>query len=131
MVSDLLDDDTLLDLRPRAKATDPAAVVAEERRRRETAQARTGTPGPAQALGSLAGATAAPTPGTGTATDPSLCALCGTGRARDRCTMCGRPACAADLWVMLRLCRGCADERAVERGQRGAKPEASNWLERR
>ena len=44
--------------------------------------------------------------------------------------MCGRAACAADLWVMLRLCRACASDRAVERGQRPAQPEPANWLAR-
>lgn len=125
MVTDLLDDEALLDLRRRAKATDPAAVLEEERRRRAAAAWPTAAAHP----GAAAPAAAAPAAmaGTGTA-DAAACALCGTRRARDRCTMCGRPACAADLWVMLRLCRACADERAVERGQRGSRPEAANWL---
>lgn len=130
-MSGLLDDEDLLDLRGRAKATDPAAVLAEERRRRAATPApRRAEPpvgsGPspteAQAAASAVGA-------PGAASGVSACAICGTRKARGTCTMCGRPACAADLWVMLRLCRACADERAVERGQRGARPEASNWLE--
>ena len=116
-LTDLLDDEGLLDLRRRAKATDPAAVLAEERRRREAFSPRPGD-GPAPAA---------------LHTDPTtasgLCGVCGSRAARDRCTSCGRPACAADLWIMLRLCRACASDGDVARGQRGARPEGRNWLE--
>lgn len=125
---DLLDDDTLIDLRRRARPTDPAAVLAEEGRRSSlparnpalrdwegTSQPPT-TPGPNQTDASAA-------PGNG------LCQLCGTRPQRGQCAMCHRHACAADLWVMLRLCRDCASDDAVARGQRGAQPEAGNWLE--
>ena len=120
MVSDLLDDEALIDLRRRAKATDPAAVLSEERQRRASA-----TPG-APTLAAMPASAPAPEPAA-----EGVCAICRTRRAKDKCTLCGKPTCAADLWIMLRLCRACADERAVERGQRGAKPEAGNWLERR
>ena len=119
MVTDLLDDEALLDLRRRAKATDPAAVLAEERQRR-------------QALASKGSndlrLPAAPGPVSG---PTSTCALCGTRAAKGTCTSCGRPACAADLWVMLRLCRACASDADVARGQRGARPEGTNWLDQR
>jgi hypothetical protein len=114
---DLLDDESLIDLRRRAKATDPAAVLAEERRLRAGAPAGPAKPAPAAAAGAVP-----------TASADGLCALCLTRPARGTCAMCGRAACAADLWVMLRLCRSCANERDVERGQRPAKPEPGNWL---
>ena len=115
-MSDLLDDDSLLDLRRRAKPTAPAAVLSEERQRRDAVgrrfdQAIVAAAVPARAEG------------------PATCAVCGTRPARDACTACGRPACAADLWIMLRLCRSCADDRDVARGQRGARPEDRNWLQ--
>ena len=114
-MTDLLDDEGLLDLRTRAKATDPAAVLAEERRRRD-------------ALATRSNDLSAPL-----RADPAgpagLCGVCLTRAARDRCTSCGQPACAADLWIMLRLCRRCASDGDVERGQRGARPEGRNWLE--
>ena len=118
---DLLDDESLIDLRRRAKATDPAAVLEEERRRREAVPSRGTTPGsvPGAPLSGAAPAAASP---------DGLCALCLTRPARGTCAMCGRAACSADLWVMLRLCRSCANERDVERGQRPAKPEPGNWL---
>lgn len=132
MVSmDLLDDDTLLDLRRRAKATDPAAVLEEERRQRQQAAGtspRSSAPlvWP-QGQASLANTTGIPLdPGPA----PGTCALCQQRPAKDACTSCGRPACAADLWVMLRLCRACASDADVARGQRGARPEGSNWLQR-
>ena len=104
---DLLDDESLIDLRRRAssKAASPQA----------------GLP-----------AIPSPSPLSGTAAAPAvpdgMCGLCVTRPARGTCAMCGRGACAADLWVMLRLCRSCASERDMERSQRPAQPEASNWL---
>lgn len=135
---DLLDDDTLIDLRRRARPTDPAAVLQEEGR-------RANLPATNPALRDWQGASPATTPATPpTATpdrtappasskagdsDNGLCQLCGTRPQRGQCAMCQRHACAADLWVMLRLCRDCASDDAVARGQRGAQPEARNWLE--
>lgn len=119
---DLLDDESLIDLRRRAKATDPGAVLEEERRRREAAPAK----------GSGASSAGSKSHGSGSPAEAALpdglCALCLTRPSRGTCAMCGRAACAADLWVMLRLCRSCANERDVERGQRPAKPEPGNWL---
>lgn len=132
-MADLLDDDALLDLRQRAKRTDPAAVLDEERRR---------TPLPASnpALRAWQGNAPPAAPGAPRAATPDgddanaanandlLCQLCRTRPQRGQCAMCGRRACAADLWVMLRLCRDCASDDAVARGQRGAQPEERNWL---
>lgn len=112
---DLLDDETLIDLRRRAKATDPAAVLAEERQRRHAAN-----PQPMAVP-------EAPTPEPVAA---GICALCKTRPSRGHCVQCGRAACAADLWVMLRLCRTCASDDDVERGQRGRREGARNWAER-
>jgi len=113
---DLLDDEALIDLRRRAKATDPGAVLAEERQRRQTTKPQNF---------SLPDAAAPETVPAG------LCALCKTRPLRDHCVQCGRAACAADLWVMLRLCRTCASDDDVERGQRGSRPGQRNWLEGR
>jgi hypothetical protein len=123
---DLLDDESLIDLRRRAKATDPAAVLEEERRRRAaTPSAKGPVDGtPATPLGAPAATPSA----AASASAQGLCALCLTRPSRGTCAMCGRGACAADLWVMLRLCRSCASERDMERSQRPARPEASNWL---
>ncbi len=139
MRMDLLDDDALIDLRRRAHATDPAAVLREESRR--TAMPSTNpalrdfqSPHPPHSPAG-AGPDAGPTPTltpTTTSTAASargLCQLCGTRPPRGTCALCGRSVCAADLWVMLRLCRDCASDDAVARGQRGAKPEDRNWLE--
>lgn len=112
---DLLDDESLLDLRRRARPTDAAAVLEEERRLRQTRRAA--------ASGFL--------PPAAPPADPTVCALCKVGKPRDACLQCGRPACAADLWIMLRLCRDCATDQDVERGQRDARPSAKNWLEGR
>lgn len=116
---DLLDDESLIDLRRRAKSTDPAAVLDEERQRRSS-PASSGTQ--PHTTGPLSGAASAP------ASPDGLCALCHTRPSRGTCALCGRAACAADLWIMLRLCRSCANERDVERGQRPAEPEPANWL---
>ncbi|MEK6975223.1 MAG: hypothetical protein AABY18_02660 [Candidatus Thermoplasmatota archaeon] len=113
---DLLDDESLIDLRRRAKSTDPAAVLEEERRRRAA-----GKPANAQTQ-------AVEPPPSSNAASNGMCSLCATRPARGTCAMCGRAACAADLWIMLRLCRTCASDRDVERGQRGAQPESGNWL---
>lgn len=112
-MTDLLDDESLLDLRRRAKATDPGAVLAEERRRRDAFSARSND----LAVPATPAVPAGP------------CAVCKARPAKDQCTNCGQAVCAADLWVMLRLCRACADDGDVARGQRGARPEAKNWLE--
>lgn len=131
---DLLDDDALIDLRRRARPTDPAAVLQEEGR-------RTAMPSTNPAFREFQDQSRIPStpavdpsstspPGAGTTPlAQGLCQLCTTRPARGSCAMCGRSACAADLWVMLRLCRDCASDDAVARGQRGAKPEDRNWLE--
>lgn len=132
---DLLDDDALIDLRRRARPTDPAAVLQEEGRRTALPASnpalrdyRAASPTPAETLAASGPAATGGAPVPGGPAD-GLCQLCATRPARGSCAMCGRHACAADLWVMLRLCRDCASDDAVARGQRGAKPEATNWLE--
>ncbi len=105
---DLLDDDDLLNLRRRARSTDPEAVVAEERSGRLVLPSQNrdldewaSTPAGSQSE--------APARGPGTA---GACHVCGTRPGRSTCANCGRKACHADMWVMLRLCRACAkDER--------------------
>ena len=126
-MTDLLDDESLLDLRRRAKPTDPAAVLAEERARRK-AVARPPTRA-TESTESWENGTGSPDSVDSVARSGAMCGVCKTRPARDRCTSCGQPACAADLWVMLRLCRSCASDGDVARGQRGAKPEGRNWLE--
>lgn len=98
MVSGLLDDDDVLDLRPRGKRTDPAAFVADERRRtvpvppeNQALQQWTDRPGSTPA----------------TAPSPQSCATCGKP-AKARCAQCGLGMCANDGWTMLGLCRSCA-----------------------
>lgn len=122
MVVDLLDDDALLDLRRRGRSTDPAAVIAEERRR-----------GPAlpQANESLtswqATAKAAPTT-PARPSGPALCPICTTRPGRQTCNACRRVVCPADVWTMLGLCKSCASAEDVAHWHRPAAPERDNWL---
>ncbi len=100
---DLLDDDDLLNLRRRARSTDPEAVVAEER------SARTEMPSQNRDLSEWASRQ----PETGTqepVSKDAACHVCKTRAGRSKCANCGRMACQADTWVMLRLCRLCARE---------------------
>jgi hypothetical protein len=98
---DLLDDDRLLDLRPRARRTDAAAVIGEERSRAEP------VPEANEALRQWPGAPVEPTPAK--PTDPTaLCAVCGAKPARATCPACQQGVCVADLWSMLGLCKRCA-----------------------
>lgn len=99
---DLLDDDTLLDLRPRGRRTDPAAFI-ERERRRTTLPPENPALRDWQETAPLAPADPrAPREGT------EVCALCGTRQARSTCAHCGRAVCTTDLWTMLGLCRQCA-----------------------
>lgn len=95
----LLDDDRLLDLRPRAKRTDAAAVIGEERARQAP------TPAANQALREWA-PTLAPVP-EAPAVAGGLCAVCNARPTRALCRACGRGACAGDLWSMLGVCKSC------------------------
>lgn len=97
MVSGLLDDDDLLDLRPRGKRTDPAAFVADERRR------KVAVPPENQALREWESRP----PSTPTApAAPQACAACGKP-AKATCAQCGLGMCANDAWTMLGLCKRC------------------------
>jgi hypothetical protein len=99
---DLLDDDRLLDLRPRARRTDAAAVIGEERARAAP------TPEANAALREWAG----PAPAAQAPPEPQgPCAVCSAKPARLRCPACGLGVCSADVWTMLGLCRPCAAER--------------------
>lgn len=95
-MTDLLDDDGLIDLRPRGRRTDPAAFVADERRRRiaipEQNEALRGWDAPPTHLP--------------TAPTVNLCATCGKA-AKATCAQCGLGMCRADSWTMLGLCKRC------------------------
>lgn len=101
---DLLDDDRVLDLRPRAKRTDAAAVIDEERRRAPA------LPEANAALRSWQGPTPQEPPRQ--AID-GACAICATRPARVACPACGLGVCSTDLWSMLGLCKRCAAERSA------------------
>lgn len=115
---DLLDDDTLLDLRRRARPTDPQAVIAEERKRASAPAANDdllhwNTPQSAPAE---------------TSTNPALCPICKQRPGRQVCNACKRNVCPADVWTMLGLCKSCASAEDVARWHRPATPERANWL---
>lgn len=103
MVTDLLDDDGLLDLRPRRSG------------------ARTNPD-----LEAWAKQHAAPAAPPTAPTEEGACHVC-QRPARRRCGACGRPACTADLWVMFGLCAACAKAERVLKADRGAP--SGNWLE--
>lgn len=109
---DLLDDDDLIDLRSRARRTDPQAIVAEERSRWQEMPDANADLHAWSAPSEKAGGT---------------CHACErTGRMR--CKACERTACAGHSWIMLGVCRDCATEDRVKRWNK--RPEASdNWLE--
>jgi hypothetical protein len=98
---DLLDDDSVIDLRPRGRKTDPAAFIEQQRGRgvpvppenaplREWARPEPGPASPSQHLGA--------------------CVRCGRP-ARRQCAQCQQAVCAADSWSMLGLCRACVAAR--------------------
>lgn len=101
---DLLDDDRLLDLRPRARRTDAAAVIDEERARAvptpEANAALRDWAGPAHSQAAPAGA-------------QGQCTVCEARPARTLCPVCGLGVCSSDVRTMLGLCRRCATERAA------------------
>lgn len=101
---DLLDDDRVLDLRPRARRTDAAAVIDEERRRAPP------LPAANAALRGWEGPVPEPTARESPA---GPCAICATRAARTACPACGLGVCATDLWSMLGLCKRCAAERSA------------------
>lgn len=112
---DLLGDDGLLDLRKRARRTDPKEVVDEIRGRRSSLPDRN------EELAAWLEEDGAPRP------DGSGCHVCGR-MARLTCKACGRGVCAQDSWFMLGLCRACATEERVQ-AWHGEEPDVGNWLE--
>lgn len=126
-MGDLLDDDGLLDLRRRAKATDPAAVIAEERGTRSAPKAE---PVPDALLRLVADAGRAPaTPAeAGPAVATGMCPICKVRRGRQQCNSCHRTVCPADIWTMFGLCKTCATAQDVAHWHRPAVPETDNWL---
>ena len=105
---DLLDDDEVIDLRPRGKKTDPAAFIEQQRRRavqvpRENAPLREWTDAPTPPV--------APQP-----KELGVCEACGTKPARGRCAQCGQAVCANDAWSMLGLCKACVATNAAAPG---------------
>ena len=95
---DLLDDDEVIDLRPRGKKTDPAAFIEQQRRR---------APQVPSENGALRDWGERPQPPAATPSELGLCARCGTRQARGRCAQCGQAVCATDAWSMLGLCKAC------------------------
>ena len=116
---DLLDDDGLLDIRRRARGTDPAAVTRElsDRVRRDDVPERNSALNDWAA--NLGNPRQAPT--------AESCHLCGKA-AHTTCNQCGNKACTADFWVMYGLCRRCAKDDRVHNAQRTPEPEETNWL---
>jgi hypothetical protein len=106
---DLLDDDEVIDLRPRGRKTDPAAFIEQQRRRAPQ------VPSENEALREWG---ERPEPAPTTNGELGLCARCGTRQARSRCAQCGQAVCASDAWSMLGLCKVCVAANA------GAPPPA-------
>jgi hypothetical protein len=100
---DLLDDDRLLDLRPRARRTDAAAVIAEERARAAP------LPEANEDLRSWSPPDEAPpSPARDAARGP--CSVCQARAAATMCPGCGQGVCTADRWSLLGLCKRCTAE---------------------
>ncbi len=112
---DLLDDDSLLDIRHRAKKTDPGAVIAELRGQSDRPERNAALTDWASNLGRKE---ASPDGG---------CHLC-SAPGRYACNQCQQPACAADYWLMFGLCRRCAKDERVQRFHKELEPEERNWL---
>ncbi len=109
-MTDLLDDDGLLDLRKRARDVD--GVVAEERSRWDD------LPPSNQAL--AAWDTKKPALGR--------CHVC-DHPPRMTCRSCHKQACGSHSWVMLGVCRACATEDRVARWNKEKQASDKNWLE--
>lgn len=95
---DLLDDDEVIDLRPRGRKTDPAAFIEQQRRRAPQ------VPSENAALRDWGDR---PEPARAPAGDLGLCTRCGTRQARARCAQCGQAVCSTDAWALLGLCKPC------------------------
>lgn len=61
----------------------------------------------------------APTQGSEISPDLSRgpCRLCNERPALEECLQCHQAVCLEDLWVMLRLCRGCLSEEQMREAQ--------------
>ncbi len=114
---DLLGDDDLIDLRKRAKSSDPAAFVDDARRHRPS------LPESNRELARWAQDRPAAQP----AANPDHCHQC-KNPPRMVCKSCDRPSCAAHSWAMLGVCRGCATEDRMKRWHRSTVSD-KNWLE--
>jgi hypothetical protein len=101
---DLLDDDEVIDLRPRGRKTDPAAFIEQQRRRAPK------VPSENEALRGWGERPEAPPAPVG---ELGPCTRCGTRQARSRCAQCGQAVCATDAWSMLGLCRACVAANAA------------------
>lgn len=121
---DLLDDDTLLDLRRRARRTDPAAVTAEEQSERSEAPDSNAD---LQAWMADAGIDAVD--GGRDPTPEGACHVCKANAAKYTCAHCHRGACAAHQWIMFGLCHRCATEERIRRWHARGRPETENWLD--
>ena len=95
---DLLDDDDVIDLRPRGRRTDPAAFIEQQRRRAPQVPSENKTLRDWGERPELP-----PTP----AGDLGQCIRCGIRQARSRCAQCNEAVCTTDAWSMLGLCRQC------------------------
>ena len=95
---DLLDDDEVIDLRPRGRKTDPAAFIEQQRRRAPQLPSENQ---PLRDWGERPGPTTSP------AGDLGQCVRCGVRQARARCAQCNEAVCTTDAWAMLGLCRRC------------------------
>jgi hypothetical protein len=102
----LLDDDRVLDLRPRARRTDPGAVAAEERARRPPLPAANAALREWSEAGPD-GRVPAPVGQAPAASD--RCSVCGTRAAKVLCRNCGQGACTMDTWSLLGMCKRCVD----------------------
>jgi hypothetical protein len=96
---DLLDDDSVIDLRPRGKKTDPAAFIEQQRRR--------ASPVPAENAPLRDWERSAEPSAPAAPAELGLCVKCGTRPARSRCAQCGEAVCATDAWSLLGLCKAC------------------------
>ena len=95
---DLLDDDSVIDLRPRGRKTDPAAFIAQQRGRGIAVPAENA---PLREWSRPQEPAVTPIEGLG------LCVKCTTRPAKSRCAQCNEAVCAADAWAMLGLCKAC------------------------
>lgn len=107
---DLLDDDSLLNLRKRRSTTDPLEATKEIR-----ANFHTG-PATNEALEAWKREQAAKQEEPSTSAGPRTCRSCGTSVT------------AKDHWVMLGLCKSCVGEEKLKQPDRLGQVEDTDWL---